>query len=387
MVSHIAVLTGKRGGFGAMKAMMRRLRDHRHLGLRLIVTDQHLDANFGNTAQEIRQEFEIAAEVPLHQANDTALARAQAMGRCCTGIAEALAHLQPEMLLLYGDRGEVLAAALAAAHLRIPMGHLQAGDMSGNIDDVIRHAVTKLSHLHFASCEDSACRLRHLGEEPWRIHTVGDNHVDMILSAEIPESAELRQRYAIEGSEQTVLFLMHPETLKQRHAYQDACLILEKLMQRYSRILAVYPCSDHGFQGIVEALQRFEGRPGFSLYRNIPAADFAGLMSLAHALVGNSSAAIVEAPYFGLPALNIGERQSGRMRAQNVLDCPWESEALEVALNTLSDSDFRRQAGHCDRPYGDGQAGQKIVKVLETMDFADPKLLNKKMLSPEVRAL
>lgn len=375
----VAVLTGKRGGFGAMKPMLRLLRDSDVTELQLIVTDQHLNKAFGATLSEVEQEFNVAAAVDMGEQDGTAAGRAMALGRCMSGMSETLAKLNPDVLVLYGDRGEVMSAAVAAVHQRLPIAHLQGGDISGNVDETIRHAVTKLSHLHFASCEDSAQRIRAMGEETWRVHMVGDNHVDLIVAGEYTSADILSDTYNIPVEQAPIIFLLHPETVRDRNHYEDAKTVLESVAKLNRRTFAVYPCSDHGYHGIITALSEYENHPHISIHKNIIAQDFWGLMHMADVMIGNSSAGLVECPYFDLPAVNIGERQLGRFRGKNVIDAQYDSTSLDEALNkALHDTKFRDEMAGI-RPFGEGQAGQLIFETLLKTDFSDPKIFEKRM--------
>jgi GDP/UDP-N,N'-diacetylbacillosamine 2-epimerase (hydrolysing) len=378
-INHIAVLTGKRGGYGAMKPMLRLIDKDPELRLSLIVTDQHLNPAFGATVSEVERDFDIAARVDMGQLSDTPVERARALGRCLELMAGTLAKLSPDILVLYGDRGEVLATATAALHLGIPIAHVQGGDRSGNADELMRHAVTKLSHLHFPSTEESAERLSRLGEEPWRIHVVGDNHVDAIVAGDYTPAETLRQRFDIPSDERPIIVLQHPETTRVRDHYADMKAILDPVLARGRRTLIVYPCSDHGYEGIVRAIHEVAGRPGVSVHRNIDAPDFWGLMSIAGVMVGNSSAGLIETPYFRLPAVNVGERQNGRAHADNVAHCEASRDDVMRALSAaLDDRAFAQRVSDCGQPFGDGKAGARIVAALKSTR-RDVRLMDKQI--------
>lgn len=377
-IRHIAVLTGKRGGYGAMKPMLRLIDNDPHLRLSLIVTDQHLNPAFGTTVTEVARDFDVAAQVIMDQTGDSPIERVAALGTCLMKMPKVLEELAPDILVLYGDRGEVLAAATAALHLRIPVAHVQGGDISGNADEHMRHAVTKLSHLHFPSTEEAGERIRRMGEEPWRIHVVGDNHVDSIVAADYASESKVRRQFGLVPGGAPLIVLQHPETTRKRDHYADMKATLDAVLAQRRRTIIVYPCSDVGYQGIVRAIEEVADRPGVSLHRNIDAPDFAGLLSLAGAMVGNSSAGLIETPYFGLPAINIGERQKGRHAAENVLHCEADAAEIAAALDAaLNDEAFRARARTCSRPFGDGKAGERVVDVLRKTPN-DPRLFDKR---------
>jgi len=258
---HLAVLTGKRGGYGAMKPMLKLIEADPALKLSLIVTDQHVNPKFGATIAEVEKDFTVAAAVDLEQRDGSGPARARAIGMCLSKMAAVLDELRPHILVLYGDRGEVIATAIAALHLGIPIAHLQGGDLSGNMDELIRHAMTKLSHLHFASNEDSAARILGLGEELWRVHVVGDNHIDQIVARDYTDAETLRERYAISPVERPLLVLQHPETTRKRDNYADMRATLKAVLALGRRTLIIYPCSDQGYEEVVRAIEEVRRLP------------------------------------------------------------------------------------------------------------------------------
>lgn len=374
---HIAVLTGKRGGYGAMKPMLKLLDADPEIRLSLIVTDQHVNPRFGATINEVEKDFRVAAAVDMEQDSGSGQSRARAIGVCMSKMADLLGELRPQILALYGDRGEVMAAALAALHLGIPVAHLQGGDRSGNMDELIRHAVTKLSHLHFASNMESAARILSLGEEPWRVHVVGDNHIDQIVARDYTDAGTLRKNFDIQPGEGPLIVLQHPETTRQRDNYGDMRATLDAVLALKRRTLIIYPCSDQGYEEVVRAIEEARGLPGVSIHHNIEAEDFWGLLSLAGALVGNSSAGLIETPYLHIPAINLGKRQKGRRRAENVISCEFDREEIAAALDkAMNDPEFGLMVQQCSQPFGDGLAYQRIVAVLKSIPL-DEKLVNK----------
>jgi UDP-N-acetylglucosamine 2-epimerase (non-hydrolysing)/GDP/UDP-N,N'-diacetylbacillosamine 2-epimerase (hydrolysing) len=328
---------------------------------------------------EVEELFPVAAAIDMEQRGDTGRDRARAVGVCLTRAADVLADLAPDILLVIGDRGEVMAACVAAHNLRIAIAHVQGGDVSGSLDEPVRHAITKLAHIHFPSTEASAARLRAMGEEPWRIHTVGDTHIDGILRSARPPEEELRRRYALPPSGPFLIVLQHSDSTEPQKSAAQMAETLAAVVSFGLRTLLVYPCSDQGFEGIVREIEAMRDRPGISVHPNIPAADFAGLQALAACLIGNSSAGLIEAPYFGLPAVNVGGRQVGREHAANVLHVPYTRAAIRDAIDrALHDRAFRERCQRSDAPFGDGTAYMKIAGVLTAIPL-DDRLLNKRL--------
>jgi UDP-N-acetylglucosamine 2-epimerase (non-hydrolysing)/GDP/UDP-N,N'-diacetylbacillosamine 2-epimerase (hydrolysing) len=376
---HICVWSGKRGGYGALAPTMKAIDGHPAMRLSVVVTDQHLYPRFGRTIEEVQQEFPIAAAIDMEQDGDSNRARGRAVGTCLAKSVDVLADLAPDVLVVIGDRGEVLAATIAAHNLRIPIAHIQGGDVSGSLDEPVRHAVTKLAHLHFASTEASARRIVAMGEEPWRVHVVGDTHIDRILMGEVTPPDVLRARYALPDAGPFLIVLQHPDSADAGSSRAQMAETVQAVLSFGLRTLLVYPCSDQGFEGIIAEIEAVRDVPGVSVHRNIPARDFTGLQAIAGCLVGNSSAGLIEAPYFALPAVNVGDRQQGREHAGNVLHVPYERSRIRAAIATaLSDETFRARCRTLRPPFGDGTAYQRISSVLAEVAL-DDHLLTKRM--------
>lgn len=375
----VMVLTGKRGGFGAMKPMLRLLKGDPAFELQLVVTDQHLNQRFGRTITEVEREFPIAAAVDMEQRDGSALGRARALGVCAERMADKLEQLKPDVCLLYGDRGEVLATAMAATAMGVPIGHLQGGDLSGSVDEQVRHAVTKLAHLHFPSTLQSAERILKMGEEPWRVVVTGDHHLDLIVAKEYAARDEVARATGVDLGESVIVVLQHSETTAPEHAYQQMVETLHAVRDTGLQTVLVYPCSDVGYEGIVQAIEELAVGPQFHVFQNLEAPVFWGLLSIAKAFVGNSSAGIIETPCFRLPAINVGRRQENRLHAENVIHVTHDRRDIAVALNcALYNESFRAAAFSCRQVYGDGTAGVRTVEAIRNLPL-DSRLLVKRM--------
>lgn len=374
----IAVFTGKRGGFGAMLRIMRLIEDDPSMDLRVIASDMHLNPTFGQTIGEVRSQVKVDAVVDLMSYGDAPLDRARALGRCVERLAPVLSEIAPDILLLLGDRGETLAAAMCAAELGIVVAHIQAGDISGGLDDIHRHAITKLAHLHFSQNERQRERVIKLGELPERVWNSGAPYVDSIVRGTFPPPAQALAAIDLPPDIPYFVVLQHPDTYRPELSYEHAAAILSALAKRSEHKIVIYPCSDPGFGGVIKAISEIEGTPGFHVYKNIESGTFLGLLRGARALVGNSSAGIIEAPYFGLPFVNVGSRQDGREAARNVICCEGTVSSVEAALARIDDPEFRTQLGADDRPFGDGYASERIFEVLKTVPI-DAALFRKRI--------
>jgi UDP-hydrolysing UDP-N-acetyl-D-glucosamine 2-epimerase len=372
MARKICVSTGKRGGFGALLPVMRFIDRDPALALQVIVTDMHLNETFGYTVQEVQRYVRIAEQVSMKQNGDSPSDRAQALGRCMTGMAEALARLEPDIVVLLGDRSETLATAFACVELGIPVAHVQAGDQSGGLDDLHRAAITKLCHLHFSQTRKQADRVLALGEEPWRVFVSGAPYVDRIVRGEFTEAATVVKLFDLTLDDRIVVVLQHPDTYEPHNAYPMMHACLEAVAELGGQAVVCYPCSDQGYGGVIRAIQEFEAQPTFRIRQNVDSVDFLGLLAVADVIVGNSSSAIIEAPYFDLPAVNVGSRQRGRERGANVLDVEPSRDAIVAGLRRATDPDFRQWLRGQPRPFGDGTASEKIMEVLRGVQTGPP---------------
>jgi UDP-N-acetylglucosamine 2-epimerase (non-hydrolysing)/GDP/UDP-N,N'-diacetylbacillosamine 2-epimerase (hydrolysing) len=374
----IAVFTGKRGGFGAMLGIMRRIKEDPSLELKIIASDMHLARTFGATIEEVKAFGKVDAVVDLGEYGDAQLDRASALGRLVERLAPVLQEMRPDVLLMLGDRGETLAAALCAVEMGVVVAHIQAGDISGGIDDLHRHAITKLSHLHFSQNEKQRQRVIKLGESPERVWNTGAPYVDNILGAAHPPPPEALASLGLPRDLDYVIVLQHSDTYRPELAYDHARAILAGLDEARQHAIIVYPCSDPGYAGVIKAIEEFQDRPHFHVFRSIEAMTFLGLLAGARALVGNSSAGIIEAPYFEKPFLLVGGRQDGREHAANVRRAQPTPAGVREALASIDDPAYREAMRKDNRPFGDGHACERIFEVLRDYPIG-PELFRKRI--------
>lgn len=374
----IAVLTGKRGGYGAMKPMLRLLRDDPNIALRLYATDQHTRGKFGQTLREISEEFnvhsipwgEAASENPVEK-------RALEMGVFLGLFSDTLKLTAPDVLVLYGDRSEVLMAAIAATMHNIPIAHLQGGDESGSHDNVFRKSISALASLHFVSTTAARRRLSGIVPEDSRfIYTVGDHHIDNIIARDYHSEEVVRTELRLQYGFPIGVVLFHPDTYEPAEAHHqaenlfNACKHFEQM-----QYIIVYPCSDPGHEAIFEIIEKVSAStPGFHrVFPNLTQPMFHGLMAIADVIIGNSSCGIIEAPYFDLPAVNVGRRQEGRLRSNNVVDVAPTFEAIRGGIYKA----LSMRGQKFDRPFGNGYAGEETVKVLKETKLGVALLRNR----------
>jgi UDP-N-acetylglucosamine 2-epimerase (non-hydrolysing)/GDP/UDP-N,N'-diacetylbacillosamine 2-epimerase (hydrolysing) len=282
-------------------------------------------------------------------------------------------------MLVAGDRAEILAATVAAAYMNIPVAHIQSGDLSGHIDGSARHAITKLAHIHLPSCEDSAERVRKLGEEPWRIFNVGAPQLDDVIHGKKLGRDELARMFMVDFGKPVLLVIQHPVLAEVHLARKQMEETMAAVRDSGHQALVIYPNVDAAGREIISVIEQYRDCPTIRAFRNLDREVFLSLLGAVSVLVGNSSVGILEAPSFKLPALDIGSRQTGRMRACNVITVPeFDRKTIRQALDrALHDPVFRSALDTCVNPYGDGNSSERICRILEEIDLS--KLLNKHM--------
>lgn len=389
----IAVFTGNRAEYGLQLPILRAIQAHPDLRLLLFVSGAHLDPDFGRTKSEIEADgFTIDAEIRIDMPTDSLIGTAYAIGSGVISMTEALALHKPDMLVVYADRFEGFAAVIAGTQMGLPTAHIEGGDVTegGALDDSVRHAMTKLAHLHFTTNQQASNRLLAMGEEPWRVHTVGLPAIDLIVAGEVAGPDEIRERIGIDPDRPLVVFTQHSvATQFDRAASQLAPSLeaLERLAAEGVQIVLTYPNNDAGGRRIIERLDAFGARGlsnvlvRSSLGRHL----YHGMLALACDPVrrvvcaGNSSSGIKETPAFGCPAVDIGSRQEGRLRGGNVLETPYDASDIEAALRTaLFDQAFREAARTAPNPYGLGGAGVKVAEAIAGVAL-DERLIRKGM--------
>lgn len=375
----IAILTGSRGEYGYIRPVLREIQAHKDLDYALIVTNLHLLPDFGLSVQEIERDgFAIADKLYMALDAYTPASMAKSLGICLMSVTDSLARLKPDLVLLAGDRGEQLMTAIAAAHLNIPVAHIQAGEVSGNIDGLTRHAIARFVHLHFASNEDAAERLKRSGEEPWRVFLTGAPQLDELVNGDVAPSEEVAQRYRLNAGEPLILLVQHPVTEEYDRTAEHVQETLEAVCELRHQTVMIFPNNDAGSEEVRRLIERYR-QPFVRVERTINRRLYAGLMKLASVMVGNSSSGLIEAPVFQLPVVNVGSRQRGRVRGANVIDVPVERRAIKTAIQRAMSREFRTKLRGSRQPYlSDGQVSKRIVEILRTVELNE-RLLKKQL--------
>lgn len=373
--STIAVVTGSRADYGLQYWLIDAINRDAELALQLIVTGSHLADSFGRTVDQITADgFGVAATVPMIAEDDSEWAMARSTGQGVIGMADALKRLQPDLVVLPGDRFEILAAAQAAMLMGIPVAHLHGGEVTeGAVDESIRHAVSKMSSVHFVSAEPYRRRLIRMGEAPDRVHVVGAPGLDHLRRTALPGRGELLSSVGLDASRPFLLVTYHPAT---RGAVIPADAVAQLLgaLDRLPdhQLLITKANADAGGRTINAALDRYAARAGarVALAASLGTARYLSAVIHAAALVGNSSSALIEAPAVGTPTVNVGPRQQGRLRAATVVDCDERTDAIAAAMARVLDPAFRVEAQRAEPPYGrPGDAAGRMLTILKSVDL------------------
>lgn len=373
----IAVVTTSRADYSHLYWPLHDLARHPDVNLQLIVLGAHLSPQFGETIKEIEKDgFAIAARVECLLSSDTDVGMAKTLGLAVLSLADVLGKMRPDLMLLIADRYEMLAPAAVALTLRIPIAHIEGGEISqGAIDDAVRNALTKMSHIHFTSTEGARSRVIAMGEEPWRVHRAGAPSLDHLRRSTLLSREQLQQSLQLDLTRPIVLVAYHPVTIV-RDTTQEADAVFAALRQVEAQIFFCYPNADAGSLSLLERTRAFLAtRSDARVFVNLDSVTYWSLMRQVSALIGNSSSGIMEAASFALPVVNIGMRQQGRERARNVLDAEPEAHAITSKIREAMSEGFRRSLEGMTNPYGDGCAAERIVEVLTTSALGEDLLV------------
>ncbi|MFL0799731.1 MAG: UDP-N-acetylglucosamine 2-epimerase (hydrolyzing) [Agarilytica sp.] len=396
----IAIFTGNRAEYGLQFPILRAVDKHPDLEYQLLVSGAHLDANFGRTLGEISDDgFKITSEIKIEMDAGSLYATVRAIGSGILEISEALEELKPDLMVVYADRFEGLAAVVAATQMNIPTAHIEGGDLTegGALDDSVRHAMTKLAHLHFTTNQQASNRILAMGEEAWRVHTVGFPAIDLISEGCYAKPNEIVNQLGIDLERPVVLFTQHSVTTEFDQSVQQiepTLQAIEQLAADGVQVILTYPNNDAGGRQIIEQLDKFAARkiPNTQVHRSLGRYLYHGVLALANdhlmkvACVGNSSSGLKETPAFSCPTVNIGSRQSGRLRGENVLDAGYDQEAIcEAVTRCLSDEEFRTLCRTSENPYWLGDAGPKVAKVLAEVEIGQDLIRKRMTLKGEAK--
>ena len=369
----ICIVTGTRAEYGLLRRLMRIIQDDPDTQLQVIATNMHLSAKYGNTFQEIEKDgFTINWRIPIIDDDDTddSVTTIKSMAKALNGFADAFNMLKPDIVVVLGDRYEILAAAEAALIERIPIAHIHGGEITeGAFDDAIRHSITKMSHLHFTSTEEYRKRVIQLGEQPDRVFSVGALGVQNIKTMALLAQSEIENEIGFLIDKHTLLVTYHPVTLGDRSAMKDIADLLTAFDSRKDlRIIFTMPNSDAGGRAMADAIDSFvSSHPDRAKsFRSLGVKRYLSVMKYVAAVVGNSSSGVLEAPSLGVPTLNIGDRQHGRIAAESVLNCAPDTESILAGLEEVLSKNIQELAVSVRNPYEKEHTAEEIFKVIST---------------------
>lgn len=369
MTRKVCVVTGTRAEFGLLRWLMGEIQSHPELELQVIATGMHLSPEFGSTYHEIEEAgFEIDARVEMLLSSDTNTAVTKSMGLGVIGFADAYERLAPDIVVVLGDRFEIFAATSAAMIAGVPVAHLHGGETTeGAFDEAIRHSITKMSHLHFVAADEYRQRVIQLGEHPDRVFNFGGMGIDAIKRIKLLSREELERSLELSLGAKSLLVTFHPVTLEGEtsSAAQMGELLAALEGLDNTTLIFTMPNADTGGRELSVMVREFaQGHPNAEVYTSLGQLRYFSCLAQIDGVVGNSSSGLAEAPSFKIGTVNIGDRQKGRLKANSVIDCEPNREAIQVALETLYSAEFQASLAAVSNPYGNGGASEAIVKIL-----------------------
>ena len=376
---NIAVVTSNRSEYGLLKNTIKRIDNSCNLNLQLIITGSHLSRDYGETISEILEDDYRSYEcIPIICNNS----QVNQMSILMSKLEEVFDKIKPDIVLILGDRYEILSVASVALMKNIPLAHISGGERTeGIIDEQIRHAITKMSHIHFPGASEYANNIKNMGEEKWRIFNVGDPAIENIKNTALLSVGEISEKINFDIDENTILATFHPVTLESEKTKKYIENILNVLSRFDNKVIFTYPNSDFGSEIIIDLLLKYEKEHrNMKVVKNLGSRLYLSIMAKCSCIIGNSSSGIIEAPFFKKPVVNIGNRQEGRLMSDNIINCGYKETEIFEAIKKATSDEFKRYAQEntvC--LYGDGNTSESIVKVLENIDIND-KLLKKKLV-------
>ncbi|MFX0017197.1 MAG: UDP-N-acetylglucosamine 2-epimerase [Promethearchaeota archaeon] len=369
----IAVVTGSRAEYGNIYLLLKKIQESKDLELLFYVTGMHLLEKYGNTIELIKKDnVPIHKIIPMYPKEDITSSETlgNAIGLAIQGFTNSFHNDKPDLLLIPGDRFEIFSAVIAAASLNIPVAHLQGGDSaeSSQVDERIRHSISKFAHLHFPACKSSAERLKKMGEEEWRIHNVGGVSLDQIYEMQLLEKEIIFKKLGLDIDKTTALCIYHPYIPEAENAGNQMEEILTALSQMDLQTIIFYPNNDLGSDKIIQVIESKRKVKNFKIFKNIPRFDYLSILKNIDLFIGNSSSGIVEVPTFKLPFLNIGPRNKGRETGINTINITTiNAENIKFEIKRGLSEEFKLICQKTVNPYGNGKASEKIVKILEDL--------------------
>jgi GDP/UDP-N,N'-diacetylbacillosamine 2-epimerase (hydrolysing) len=380
MKRKILYISGSRADYGLMRSVLSAIHLDPSMDLHVAVTGMHLMPEFGSTLEEIKQDGYSCHVINARYEGDSRDSMALFLGIFIQEFVPLVKTLRPDIILILGDRGEMLGGAIVGAYMGIPVVHIHGGEVTTTVDEFARHAITKLSHIHLPATEESARRIIKMGEDPDHVFVVGAPGLDQILLIRSSPPGEIMGRCHLDPDIPVIIVLQHPVPLETGDPAIQMDQTLKAVCKTDCQILVIYPNADAGGRAMIEVIKKYASRSNIHTFPSLEHVDFLNLLKNSSVLVGNSSSGIIEAPSFGVPVVNIGSRQRGRQRGENVIDTGHNPDEIELAVNrALHDNDFKTKVKTADNPYGDGDSSGRIVKILKNIEIT-PDLLQKRMM-------
>lgn len=366
----ICVVTGSRAEYGLLKPLLCEIATVKKWRLKLCVTGSHLSPEFGLTYKQIEQDgFVIDKKIDILLSSGSGEGIAKSMGIATMGFAQAFDELRPDILIVLGDRYEILAVAATALVMKIPVAHINGGDITkGAYDDSIRHAVTKLSRIHFTATETYRKRVIQMGEHPATVFTTGALGLDNIYHSNLLSKEKLEKDLGIRFQRNTFLITYHPETLSPSSAEEQVCTLLQALNEfNDAQFIFTKANADNDGRVINQLIDEYVNKnTGKAVaFTSLGQLRYLSTIQFVQAVIGNSSSGIVEVPYFKVPTVNIGKRQEGRIKGKSIIDCGMKADAIKSAIDLALSMDFRSTLKEVENPYGDGNAAKRIIVILK----------------------
>ncbi len=377
----ILILTGTRAEYGYIKHILKLIEKSPKLEYRLVISGTHLEKKYGLSINEIKKDgFKHTTSVYVKSIPRDPTIWSQQIGKSIIEISKVFNKIKPDLILIPGDPWIIFASAIAATYMKIPIAHIQGGELSGNVDGIVRHAITKLSHIHFVASNNAKNLVKNLGEEKSRIFNVGGPMLDEVIHGKKINPKILAEELKFELKKPIIIILQHPVSFEHKHAEKQIEHTLRAVEKLKIQTIIIYPNSEPGSKKMISMIEKFRKNSYMRIFPNLDRTKFLSLLKMADVLIGNSSSGIIEAPALKLPVVNIGTRQKGRLRAQNVIDVDYKEVQITKAIKkVLFDIEFKKKLKNCSSPYGNGTSSKKIVKILENLKI-DDSFLDKKLI-------
>ncbi len=380
----ILAVTGIRSEYFILQPIFEEIVNRDDLELKVVVTGTHLSPMYGETYKIIENDSYDILKLETLLSTDTLSGRSKSLGIQIMGLTDIVARERPDWLLVLGDREESLSTASVGAYMNIPVAHICGGDrVVGNIDDSVRHAVTKLAHLHFPTTKENGDRILKMGEEPWRVHVAGNPALDSIRKQQDLSFDYINEKLGTKlcSNKPFILLIKHPLSSEINEAAEQMKVTLEAVIELGHDTILTYPNSDSGSYQMIKVIEEYIGKYDFiKAFKTLPRDIFVNLQRKAALLLGNSSSGILEAPFLKLPVVNVGNRQKQRQHSENVIFVPHNKKLIKEAINkAIFDEDFKQTCRNCSNPYGDGYSGERIARIIAETEI-DDKLINKQIV-------